>query len=142
MTTRIRLASLPVLLALLAACNSPDDERSTRPFDAIGADETIRFTGTEPFWGGEASGGRLTYTTPEDPEGATIDVTRFDGNSGLSLSGELNGARFDLVVTSGTCSDGMSDRAYPYTVTLEVGGEARFGCAWTDSQPFTGPANP
>jgi uncharacterized membrane protein len=45
-------------------------------------------------------------------------------------------------VTRGACSDGMSDREYPFTVTLQVGEEKRMGCAWTDKMPFTGPANP
>ena len=130
-------------VSLLAACQSPgEDERSTRPFDGIGAQETIRFTGTEPFWGGESAGDTLTYSSPENIEGTTINVRRFAGNSGLGLSGTMDGGKFDMVVTKGTCSDGMSDREYPFTVTLQLGAETRMGCAWTDGQPFTGPANP
>lgn len=137
-----RLAPAPLLLAL-AGCQSPaGDEPSARPFDDIGAQETIRFTGTEPFWGGEARGDSLTYSTPEEPGGTTIAVRRFTGNSGLGLSGTLDGERFDMVVTRGSCSDGMSDRQYPFTVTLEIGEDARYGCAWTDTRPFTGPDAP
>lgn len=139
---RLSIAALAAL-SLLAACQSSgEDDRSTRPFDGIGPKETIRFTGTEPFWGGEAAGDTLTYTTPDDIEGTTINVQRFAGNSGLGLSGTLSGSKFDMVVTEGACSDGMSDREYPYTVTLQLGEETRMGCAWTDRQPFTGPANP
>lgn len=140
MTARFLLLAA---LVPLAACQSADEsERSTRPFDGIAADETIRFTGTEPFWGGQVTGDSLTYSTPEDPEGTTITVSRFAGNSGLGLSGTYAGGKFDMVVTKGTCSDGMSDRQYPFTVTLEVGSETRFGCAWTETHPFTGPARP
>lgn len=111
-------------------------------FDGIGAGEVIRFTGTEPFWGGQVEGSMLTYTTPENLDGEVITVTRFAGNHGLGLSGKLDEAAFDMTVTPGECSDGMSDRVYPLTVTLSVGGEVREGCGWTDRQPFSGPQAP
>ena len=99
----------------------------------------IHYTGTEPFWGGASGAGMATYSTPENPDGSEFPVERFAGNNGLGISGSLNGASFDLMITPGECSDGMSDRIFPYTATLLVGGEQRQGCAWTDSQPFSGP---
>ena len=69
-------------------------------------------------------------------------MTRFAGNNGLAISGDPGTAAFDLSVTPGACSDGMSDRTYPFTATLLIGNEQRQGCAWTDSQPFTGPERP
>lgn len=112
------------------------------PFAAIRADETIRFTGAEPFWGGTVRGGELVYSTPENQGGETIPVRRFAGNNGLGFSGMRGGAPFDMTITPGACSDGMSDRSYPFTVTLKLGEEQRSGCAWTERTPFTGPANP
>ncbi|WP_233998221.1 COG3650 family protein [Erythrobacter sp. QSSC1-22B] len=137
---RLALATLPLLLA--GCQNGTDSERSTEPYDGIAADETIRFTGTEPFWGGESAGGTLTYSTPETIDGRTISVERFAGNNGLSIAGELDGAAFDLVVTPGDCSDGMSDRTYPFVATLQIGEETRFGCAWTDRRSFEGSEAP
>ena len=131
---------------LLAACQTEntDGAPGTSPdgFTAIGPDETVQFTGTEPFWGGSVAGTQLTYTTPEDIDGTTITVKRFDGQGGLGYSGELRGAAFDMTISPGTCSDGMSDRTYPYTVTLKIGEETRNGCAWTQADPFDGPENP
>jgi len=124
------------------ASATPGDAKDSVPYSGIGPGETIRFTGTEPFWGGEANGGTLTYKTPENIDGTTIEVERFAGRNGLSLSGQLDGAAFDMAITPGACSDGMSDRTYPFTVTLEVGGEQRRGCAWTAGKPFSGPENP
>lgn len=125
---------------LLAACQTQDASGApgTSPtgFDAIGEGDTIHFTGTEPFWGGTAKGTSLTYSTPEDIEGTEITVRRFHGQGGLGLSGTLNGADFDMTVTPGICSDGMSDRRYPYTVTLKIADDTRLGCAWTDRDPF------
>lgn len=112
------------------------------PFAEIGADEVLQFTGTEPFWGGKVAGGVLTYSTPEDQDGELVAVDRFAGRNGLSFSGTLKGSDFVMAVAPGECSDGMSDRTYPFTVTLQVKGEQRNGCAWTDKQAFTGPEHP
>ena len=50
--------------------------------------------------------------------------------------------RINVNTVHRACSDGMSDRSYPFTVTLMVMGEQREGCAWTDKQPFSGPQHP
>ena len=121
---------------------APGNTEDPTPYSGIAPGETIRFTGTEPFWSGEVSGQTLTYSTPENIDGTVIRVERFAGRGGLSLSGVLDGASFDMAITPGQCSDGMSDRTYPFTVTLEVGGDPRRGCAWTDSRPFSGPGHP
>ena len=157
-------AIAPFVFALLAACNgstsSPSPVSSGSPtavpspvptiataadtatYAGIGTDEVVHFTGTEPFWGGQAAGQVLTYTTPENQTGDMIAVDRFAGRNGISFSGELADMPFEMAVTPGQCSDGMSDRTYPFTVTLQVKGELRKGCAWTDKQAFTGPTRP
>ena len=152
-----RYSSAPVRFAILAAALSvalvgcqpgpegPEGTTTDAPGEAfaqIAPDETARFTGTEPFWGGQVAGGSLTYSTVEDPDGTTIAVERFAGNNGLGYSGSLDGTSFDMAITPGDCSDGMSDRTYPFTVTLRIGEEQRTGCAWTDRMPFSGPVNP
>lgn len=144
--------ALLILLAvplLLAACQQGDGDMaqlpgddSTEPYAGIAPDETVHFTGTEPFWGGEVSGLTLHYTTPEDIEGVWIPVKNFAGRGGISFSGTFEGADFVLAVTPGDCSDQMSDRSYPFTATLQVSGETRTGCAWTDAQSYTGLETP
>ncbi|MGE5952628.1 MAG: COG3650 family protein [Qipengyuania vulgaris] len=132
-------------LLLLAACQSQEGGAGSGPtpaYSGIGEDETVFLTGTEPFWGGEIEGGEARYTTPEDQDGARFDVQRFAGNNGLSFTGNIDGRSFDLMVTPGDCSDGMSDRTYPFVATLDLDGEQRNGCAWTDKQSFSGPAHP
>ncbi|GAA4043149.1 COG3650 family protein [Parerythrobacter jejuensis] len=138
---------LPAGSLFLAACQAGvdgDGSPGTSPdgFTGIADDEVIIFGGTEPFWGGEVTGDTLIYTTPENIDGDTIAVERFIGQGGISFAGTYGEARFDLAITPGECSDGMSDRTYPYTATLQVGEETREGCAHTDRQPFSGPQNP
>lgn len=137
MTYRVLFAALA-----LSACQSSDDARNTKPYAGIDGTETIHFLGTEPFWGGKVAGNRLTYDTPENMDGTTFDVERFAGNNGVSFSGTLESSSFDMMVTEGRCSDGMSDRTYPFTVTLQIGEETRFGCAYTEAKPFDGPPAP
>jgi uncharacterized membrane protein len=122
--------------------SGPGDTEDTQPYAGIGEHEVLRFTGTEPFWGGQVTAGTLTYSTPDDIDGTQISVERFAGRNGLSFSGTLDGAAFVMAVTPGECSNGMSDRTYPFTVTLEVGAEQRQGCAWTEAQSFTGSEHP
>lgn len=149
-------AFLPLACMLLAACGarsgSPSAESSsgptvataadTAPYAGIAADETVHFTGTEPFWGGEVSDDVLTYTTPENQVGEMVAIDRFAGRNGISFSGQLDEKPFVLAVTPARCSDGMSDRTYPFAAIVQVRGERHEGCAWTDRQPFTGPERP
>lgn len=120
----------------------PGDGGNYRPYAGIGVGEKLRFSGTEPFWGGEVIGGAMTYKTAETPDGQTISVARFEGRGGLSYSGMLNSKPLALVITPEACSDGMSDRSYPFAATLQIGNETRKGCAWSDSHPVDEPEAP
>jgi uncharacterized membrane protein len=119
-----------------AVGSAPGNVADNEPFADIAPDQEVRFTGTEPFWGGKVRGGSLTYSTPDDIEGDTIAVQRFAGRGGVSWSGTWQGSPFRLAVSEGKCSDGMSDRTYPYVATLRVAGEQRNGCAWTARRSF------
>ncbi|HWJ71140.1 MAG TPA: hypothetical protein VNS79_13950 [Sphingobium sp.] len=146
----MRRVMMPAFLLLaLSACQSggadgtlPGNRDDTQPFGEIAMDDTVHFSGTEPFWGGEVTGEQLIYKTPDDQDGQTVTVSRFAGRAGLSYSGTLEGAAFTMAITTGKCSDGMSDRIYPYVVTLQLADAMRSGCAWSDKHPFEGPQTP
>lgn len=150
---RSRSCATIVLAALVAACqpagsdagDAPGvlpDAGETEAYDGIPPDETLRFVGTEPFWGGDVTGGELTYSTIDDQDGTKIAVERFAGRGGLSYNGRLGEQDFAMTVTPLSCSDGMSDRTYPFTVTVVIGQETRNGCGWSESEPFEGPDAP
>ena len=145
MTFRHLLLLAPV--SLIAACHQghgsgadvPGDAGSTAPFAAIAPTDVVRFTGTEPFWGGDVTGDLLTWTTPERIDGVKARVTRFAGRGGMGFTGTLDGRAFTMTVTQAQCSDGMSDRAYPFTVSVQLGQDALLtGCGWTSAKPFSG----
>ena len=144
-----------VLMSLaLAGCGAAGgagpDARETTAFSGIASGEAISLAGTEPFWSAEIEDGTMRFMTIDDQEGVAFPVERFAGNNGLSFSGRIpdrsdegrGGAAVDVAVTPGDCSDGMSDRIFPYVATLAIGDETLRGCAYTDRQPFRGPAQP
>lgn len=149
--TRLSLPALLLVLPLMA-CNTqgpgsggkdvPGNSADQVPYAGIDETEELHFTGTEPFWSAVLADGTMTYTTPGQPVGDKVAVSRFAGRNGLGFSGKLDGKSFDLSVTPGRCSDGMSDRVYPFTATLVLAGETREGCAWSNLHPFKGTKAP
>lgn len=127
----------------LAGCGQADNiARDAEPFAAIEAREIVTALGTEPFWNIEITGEDAVYSSPEKPGGEPFVAARFAGNNGLGFSGELDGKRLILTVTPGKCSDGMSEREFPFTATLAHGDETLTGCAYTDQQGFAGDKAP
>ena len=94
----------------------------------------FRALGTEPFWAAKVGPGKLVWSSPEDAQATTIAVERRDAPAKVRLAGRLKGAALVLEVTPERCSDGMSDRVYPFTARLTIGAEARQGCAITNDQ--------
>ena len=140
-----RPSPLAAVLALgLAACTPAQDgiDPGGETFDQVAADEVVTLVGTEPFWNVAIDKGEALYTTPENQPGTRFAVTRFAGNNGLGFSGELDGRAFTATLTPGDCSDGMSDRTFPFVATIALGEETLRGCGYTTSQPFTGDAAP
>ncbi len=132
-----------VLLALATAC-SPDAgmNGTAETYAGVGADETVSLIGTEPFWGLTITGAQARYSTPDRVSGAQFTVSRFAGNNGLGFSGTLDDAPLTATLTPGQCSDGMSDRSYPFTATIVHAGMTMQGCGYTSAKPFTGEGAP
>ena len=135
-----RLILSAVLSLGLYACfgGREDTPGEVLAFDGIAEDEVITALGTEPFWSATITGNEMVYSTPENIEGRRASLTRFAGNGGLGFTGTFEDTPLQLTVTPGECSDGMSDRTYPFTSTLKIGEELRAGCAYTDQQSFSG----
>ncbi|MEE4152759.1 MAG: hypothetical protein V2I27_01220 [Erythrobacter sp.] len=139
-----------IALALPAGCSTEDTliDSEGRVFDRIAPDAAINLNGTEPFWSLAIApsiadeGYTATYSTPEDIEGTSFAATRFAGNNGLGFSGALQEQPVQIAITPGECSDGMSDRTYPYTASVRIGETLLEGCGSTSEEPFTGPASP
>jgi len=125
---------------LLAACGGDSEQATPTPAPTTPEPDPIalsflpaefRATGTEPFWSAAVTRDQLTYTTPENNAagGVTVPVVRQDGAENALLTATLDGQPFQLLVTPGACSDGMSDKIYPWTVERTLGEESVNGCA-------------
>lgn len=137
----IRTPAALAALVLAAACTPAKTDGvdpEGKAFDAVAPGEVINLTGTEPFWNVTITGQTARYSNPDHPEGFDFTVTRFAGNGGMGFSGTLLEEPFTATLTPGNCSDGMSDRSFPFVATIALGGDTLEGCGYTDSQPFTG----
>jgi uncharacterized membrane protein len=136
------LAAALLSCGIFACTDTPGEiSRDSKPFDGIDEQAVVTAGGTEPFWsltitpGGQ--GIDATYSTPELLDGVQFPVARFAGNNGLGFSGQMEGQAVNLALTPGSCSDGMSDRTYPYTATMLLGDATLYGCAHTSDEPYT-----
>ena len=102
------------------ATGSPEPAMPEKPFQALG---------TEPFWAVEVLPGQLRYSDPENIAGTTFAATESREATGVRYSGTMSGQPISLLVQPGTCSDGMSDTVYPWTVVLTKDGRRLQGCA-------------
>lgn len=89
-----------------------------------------RAVGTEPFWAASIVGRCVTYSRLEDQNGRRVWTRYTKGPDGERWSGALDKLPFELRIRDAQgCSDGMSDKQYPFAVELMVRGELRKGCA-------------
>ena len=128
------LCALSAAVAL-SACSQPAEKApppaaEPRVLAGVDLDQPLRVLGTEPFWAVDITPQGLTYSGVGRTEQKAA-------NSGPALQGtvaiwtEQTEAKAPMVVTlmATDCSDGMSDRTYPLTAKVEVGGETLAGCA-------------
>ncbi len=143
-----RLPLVPVAAALLVAACSPAASDmpaggATPPADAPATAEAaptapagpdfarpINALGTEPFWGVEIRRDSLRLSGPDRKDLVAA-------NGGPAVMGETavwearaaDGSPLKVTLTAEACSDGMSDRAYPYRARVETTAEMLNGCA-------------
>ncbi len=120
----MRRSILLLAAAGLAGCamnDAPPPDDGTAP----PADEPYRAIGTEPGWALTIGGGEMAYEGDYGETHITVPTpdprTTFNGH-------RYETARLTVDVTHAACSDGMSDRRYPDTVTVTADGKTVKGC--------------
>lgn len=112
-----------------ASSVAPEPSARVASAGAVPVPASFRAIGTEPFWSAKVDGGTLTWSTPEQPDGMALPVSRVEKDGAAILEGQLAGRPLRLEVRSGACSDGMSDTEYPLSVTRRIGADVQQGCA-------------
>ena len=147
--TSATVCALCVLVTAVAtACGDrevrPNDTASSVPRDTIVdlmSAEPLRALGTEPFWALDVDATGLRFITPEDTSGLRFPpITATAVADTVVWSGQTERATLELRVWLEKCSDGMSDREYPYASRVTVAGTTYRGCA--DRRKSIAPAGP
>jgi uncharacterized membrane protein len=100
--------------------------------------EKMDCLGTEPFWDATLTDGQVVLELFEatkryspiyrPPAGTNPDYV-------MSLQARNRTSNLTAFVVKETCSDDMSDRAYPFSIYLIVDGKPYRGCCSTASNP-------
>jgi uncharacterized membrane protein len=99
------------------------------PTAAVNADflGPMQANGTEPFWGVRMTQTELVLSRPDRPELRVANPgPKMEGKSAVWAA---PGGELELTLTPTHCSDGMSDRDYPYAAVVVAGGQTLSGCA-------------
>lgn len=122
----------------LAACSADPDDSPEAPdgrvaapvFAGLDLSRPVRLIGTEPFWGIQLTGAELIYSGVDRPEQrAPQPQPLIQGTVATLETTTSAGTEIAITLTATECSDGMSDRTYPVTALVEIGGETLMGCA-------------
>ncbi|MDP1630648.1 MAG: hypothetical protein Q8L66_04435 [Caulobacter sp.] len=133
-----------VAFLFLAACGpqAPGGGSAAPPADAPPVDPAGEYRadflliGTEPFWAVEISNGDLKLSRPDHEAVTAKAAVLVVRNSRAVWTAGTGKAGLIVALTPGACSDGMSDRIYPYTAEVKVDGKVMKGCgARRDSLP-------
>lgn len=109
----------------LAACmsNNYDEDPYGGPDSGMG--EPYRAIGNEPYWSLDISDGQLRF---RNADGYAASDSNFTYTRDPRLGDVYEGRRIRATIIDRRCSDGMSDRTYPDTVTVEIGTQTWRGC--------------
>jgi uncharacterized membrane protein len=102
------------LTLVLGGCMTPPPPPAA-PYHAVG---------TEPFWNLLIDEHNLTFAQPDSQP-----ITQPTPRVIIGVAGEIyQSPRINVNIVHGSCSDGMSDRAYPDKVQVTVDGKQYNGC--------------
>jgi uncharacterized membrane protein len=126
-----------LLLAALAAC----DQSGSTPTNSAGDfGGDLAALGTEPFWRVNIRADQVTLSRlgEADSAGPNKGPTIDGGTATWSVAGVP--LPFTLTLTKQDCSDGMSDRHYPFKAILGYDERSLSGCATTPAALASKPA--
>lgn len=96
--------------------------------------ETFTARGTEPFWSITVNRNGIVYSSPDASKRTYPYVAPIAAQARPAdlvrvyrLNGQPNGTL--IIKKANSCSDGMSDKAYPYEAILILGNQVLEGCA-------------
>ncbi|MDB5468766.1 MAG: hypothetical protein JWR84_326 [Caulobacter sp.] len=112
-----------------AAAQAPGEPQPTTSVDpAAPFRADFAFVGAEPFWHLDVKGTTLVLTRPDEPA-VTATNAGLAASSGKAIwTAQAGTTTVIATLEAGTCSDGMSDRVYPYKAEVKLGDLLLKGC--------------
>ena len=88
----------------------------------------MRLVGTEPFWGATITADAIAVSGADRPHMRFPAGERSVTGAGARWATQTSGGdAVQVTLLRETCSDGMSDRSYPFQATLVIGSETLRG---------------
>ncbi|WP_369058155.1 hypothetical protein ABOZ73_10795 [Caulobacter sp. 73W] len=123
----MRSVAVLAMAGFLSACQTVagvSAQTATLPVpDAVDA------LGTEPFWAVMIDAEQIALTRPDHPPVTAPNAGPVRTASAARWEASTAQGKLKLTVTAGPCSDGMSDRTYPFKAQADIGGRILKGCA-------------
>lgn len=118
------------------AAQAPGEPQPTTAIDpAAPFRQDFTLLGTEPFWNLQVKGSTMVLSQPDPIPTVTATNAVLAASSGKAVwTGQTGAAPMVVTLTAGSCSDGMSDRTYPYSAEVQVGETLLKGCGVTAEQ--------
>ena len=142
------MRSIAALLAsalLLAACEQshdgqegagpPADAPAPAPAPVATYPADLNLNGTEPFWAVKIRGTGIALTRPDAPERDFANAAKAEANGEATWTANDAGGSIVVKLSAGSCSDGMSDKTYPYSAVVTLGAETLKGCGELPPDP-------
>ena len=122
---KLRTALLFASLAALTGCEGYGPMPPPPPLTPNPPGGVYRAVGTEPFWDLTIDERQMIFTD----RGNNVQVAQQTPRVIIGIAGEIyQTPRLNVNIVHGRCSDGMSDRTYPDSVTVRVDGREFRGC--------------
>lgn len=139
------LVSVVALALSLASCTKPSREIDTgsslaaRGGVSAGADQVKSCHGNEPFWDLQISKEKIEFSPVGSPEAGKMTISNTGAKAAQGSTSAYvslyqgrtleNASTFmNVIIQKATCTDGMSDNIYAYTVYLLSGQNLYRGC--------------
>ncbi|MCE3290775.1 MAG: hypothetical protein K0R83_2787 [Caulobacter sp.] len=113
-----------------AAAQAPGEPQVTTATDpAAPFRQDFTLLGTEPFWNLQVKGATMVLSQPDPIPTVTGTNTVLTATSGKAVwTAQAGQTPFVATLTAESCSDGMSDRVYPYSAEVKAGDLVLKGC--------------
>ena len=125
----MRGVAVLAVAGLLSACQAVPAGAAPTSETLFSIPDAVDALGTEPLWAVMIDAEQIALTRPDHPPVTAPNAGATRTASTAQWRAKTPEGVLKLTVTAGPCSDGMSDRSYPFKAEALIGGRKLKGCA-------------